>query len=122
MATMLSSSSRPDVVPLTMASMVESAVWPMSPSVPPVWRCLASGTMIRLMRIAAGGVGNDRRQNGGVEHEHGAGDAGHAAGHHHEHFAARQFGEIRPDEQRRLDLADERSEEHTSELQSRRDL
>ena len=48
-------------------------------------------------------VGEDRR----VEHEHRAGDAGHAAGHDDEHFAARQLCEIGPDEQRRLDLADE---------------
>ena len=48
------------------------------------------------------GVGKDRR----IKHEHRAGDAGHAAGHHHEHFRARQFCQIRPDEQRRLDLAD----------------
>ncbi len=55
----------------------------------------------------AGGVRNRLRQDGRIKHEHRAGDAGHAAGHHHEHFAAREFGEIGPDEQRRLDLADE---------------
>ena len=55
----------------------------------------------------AGGIGNGIGEDGGIEHEHGAGDAGHAAGHHHEHFRARQLCQIRPDEQRRLDLADE---------------
>jgi hypothetical protein len=54
-----------------------------------------------------GGVGNCRRQYGRIEHEHRAGDAGHAAGHHHEHFGARELGEIRADEERRLDLANE---------------
>ena len=80
---------------------------------------LVSGTMIRLIRIAAGapsteamtkcagGIGNQRRQQRGVEHQHGAGDAGHAAGHHQEQFAARQLREIGPDEQRRFHHAEE---------------
>ena len=55
----------------------------------------------------AGDIGDDAAQDGGVEHEHGAGDAGHAAGHHHEQFAARELGEIRPDEQRRFHHAEE---------------
>ena len=55
----------------------------------------------------AGRVGHGVAEELRIEHQHGAGDAGHAAGHHHEQFAARQLGEIRPDEQRRLDMADE---------------
>jgi hypothetical protein len=78
-----------------------------------------SGTMIRLIRIAAGApsteaisemrgrVGNERAKDDGVDHQHGAGDAGHAAGHHDEQLAARQPREIGPDEQRRLDHAEE---------------
>ena len=54
----------------------------------------------------AGGVRDRSRQDRGVEHEHRAGDAGHAAGHDDEHFAPRELGQIGPDEQRRLDLAD----------------
>ena len=55
----------------------------------------------------ARGVGDGVAQELRVEHQHGAGDAGHAAGHHHEQFAARELREIGPDEQRRLDMADE---------------
>ena len=54
----------------------------------------------------AGGVGQDRAEQGGVEHQHGAGDARHAAGHDDEQFAARQRREVGPDEQRRLDHAE----------------
>ena len=54
---------------------------------------------------AAFGIAADEDRR--IEHEHGAGDAGHAAGHDDEHFAARELRQIRPDEQRRLDLADE---------------
>ncbi len=54
-----------------------------------------------------GDVRHDRTQDGGVKHEHSAGDPGHAAGHDDEQFGARQPGEIGPDEQRRLDHADE---------------
>ena len=46
-----------------------------------------------------GGIGDQRRQQRGVEHQHGAGDAGHAAGHDQEQFAARQLRQIGPDEQ-----------------------
>ena len=53
---------------------------------------------------AASGIGVEQDR---VEHQHGAGDAGHAAGHHDEQFAARELREIGPDEQRRLDMADE---------------
>ena len=53
-ATMLSRSSRPATVPLTIASMVEDACMSGSASSPPVRRSLVSGTMIRLTRIAAG--------------------------------------------------------------------
>ncbi len=55
----------------------------------------------------ARGVGDGVAQELRVEHQHGAGDAGHAAGHHHEQFAARQLAKVGPDEQRRLDMADE---------------
>ena len=54
----------------------------------------------------AGGIGDHRVQYGGVEHQHGAGDAGHAAGHHHEQLAAGEPAEIGLDEQRRLDHAE----------------
>ena len=54
-----------------------------------------------------GGIGDQRRQQRGVEHQHGAGDAGHAAGHHQEQFAARQLRQIRPDEQGRFHHAEE---------------
>ena len=52
------------------------------------------------------GIGNERRQQGGVEHQHGAGDPGHAAGHHQKQFAARELRQIGPDEQRRLHHAE----------------
>ncbi len=51
-------------------------------------------------------VGNVRRQHHRIEHQHGAGDAGHAAGHHQEQFAARELCEIRLDEQRRFHHAE----------------
>ena len=51
-------------------------------------------------------IRDQRRQQGGVEHQHGAGDAGHAAGHHQKQFAARQLREIGPDEQRRFHHAE----------------
>ena len=53
------------------------------------------------------GIRDQRRQQGGVEHQHGAGDAGHAAGHHQEQFAAGELRQIRPDEQRRFHHAEE---------------
>ena len=37
------------------------------------------------------GVGDRVAQELRVEHQHRAGDAGHAAGHHHEQFAAREL-------------------------------
>jgi hypothetical protein len=54
-----------------------------------------------------GGVGDHGPEHGGIDHQHRAGNAGHAAGHHDEEFAAREMGEIRLDEQRRLDHAEE---------------
>ena len=51
-------------------------------------------------------IRDQRRQQRGVEHQHGAGDAGHAAGHHQKQFAARQLRQIGADEQRRLDHAE----------------
>ena len=77
-----------------------------------------SGTMIRLTRIAAGapehggddemrgGIRDQRRQQRGVEHQHRAGDAGHAAGHHQEQFAAGELRQIGTDEQRRFHHAE----------------
>ena len=56
---MLSSSSRPAVVPLTMASMVLEACMSGSLSAPPVRKAAVSGTMIRLIRIAAGAPSTD---------------------------------------------------------------
>ena len=85
-------------------------------------RCAAacvSGTMIRLIRIAAGAPSTEAitrwaAASGisgpsmvGVDHQHGAGDAGHAAGHHDEQLAAGEARQIGPDEQRRLDHAEE---------------
>ena len=55
----------------------------------------------------AGGIRDGVGEDGRIKHEHRSRYSGHAAGHHHEHFRARQFCQIRPDEQRRLDLADE---------------
>ena len=46
-----------------------------------------------------GGIGDQRPEHGGIEHEHGAGDAGHAAGHHDEQLAAGELRQIRLDEQ-----------------------
>ena len=74
--------------------------------------------MMKLTRIAAGtpsteattrwpgGIRNDLAEHGRVERQHGAGDAGHAAGHHHEELAAAQEGEIGLDAERRLDHAE----------------
>ena len=52
------------------------------------------------------GVRDQRREEGGVEHQHGTSDAGHAAGHHQKQFAARELRQIGADEQRRLDHAE----------------
>ena len=52
-------------------------------------------------------IRDQRREQRGVEHQHGAGDAGHAAGHHQEQFAARELRQIGPDEQRRFHHAEE---------------
>jgi hypothetical protein len=54
-----------------------------------------------------GDLGNDRPQDRGIDHEHGASDPGHAAGHDDEQFSPRQLVEIGPDEQRRFHHADE---------------
>ena len=54
MATMFRSSSSPAPVPLTMASMVLDATCSTSPSAPPVCRSPGSGTMMKLIKIAAG--------------------------------------------------------------------
>ena len=51
-------------------------------------------------------IRDQRREERGVEHQHGAGDAGHAAGHHQEQFAAGELRQIGADEQRRLDHAE----------------
>ena len=53
-----------------------------------------------------GGVGDQRRQQRGVKHQHGAGDSRHAAGHHKEQLAPCQLRQIRPDEQRRFHHAE----------------
>src|SRR5690349_5544900 len=113
MATMLRRSSSPAPVPLTIASIVLVAACSTSPSLPPGRACTGSGTMMKLMRIAAGAPSTEATTMcpaasgiAGARIVHRAGDPGHAAGHHHEHFRAREFGEIGPDEQRRLDLAD----------------
>ena len=53
-----------------------------------------------------GGIGDQRRQQRGVEHQHGAGDPGHAAGHHQKQFATRQLRQIRADEQWRFHHAE----------------
>ena len=99
MAQMLSSSSRPAAVPLTIASMVLAATFPTSIIWPPARRAARSGTMIRLTRMAAGapiteaihemrrGIGDNRAEQGRVDHQNRAGDAGHAAGHHDEQLA-----------------------------------
>ena len=52
------------------------------------------------------GIGDQRRQQRGVEHQHGAGDPCHAAGHHQKQFAARQLCQIGPDEQGRFHHAE----------------
>ena len=52
------------------------------------------------------GVGNERAEQSGVDHQNRAGDAGHAAGHYDEQLAAREACQVRPDEQRRLDHAE----------------
>ena len=51
-------------------------------------------------------IRDQRRQQRGVEHQHRAGDAGHAAGHHQEQFAAGQLRQIGTDEQRRFHHAE----------------
>ena len=119
MAQMVSSSSSPATVPLTIASMVPDATGSGSIRI-------AGGLPLGRFRHhdqadqdrgrraqhrgdheMRGGVRDHRAEHGGVEHQHGAGDAGHAAGHHDEQLAAREPREIGPDEQRRLDHADE---------------
>ncbi len=73
MAQMVSSSSRPATVPLTMASMVLDATGSGSTRSPPVpSRSAVSGTMIRLIRIAAGAPKHrgDHQMRGGVR-DHG---------------------------------------------------
>ena len=52
------------------------------------------------------GVRDQRREERRVEHQHGAGDAGHAAGHHQKQFAAGELRQIGADEQGRLDHAE----------------
>ena len=52
-------------------------------------------------------VGHDRPEDRAVDHHDGSGDAGHAAAHQREQFAARHGLEIGPHQQRRLDHADE---------------
>ena len=52
-------------------------------------------------------IRDQRREQRGVKHQHGAGDPGHAAGHHQKQFAARQLRQIGPDEQRRFHHAEE---------------
>jgi hypothetical protein len=54
-----------------------------------------------------GGIRDEGRQQRRVEDEDRAGDAGHAAGHHQEQFAARHLRQIRPNEQRRFHHAEE---------------
>ena len=54
-----------------------------------------------------GGIGDHRRQQRGIERQHRAGDAGHAASHDQEQLAAGQLGEVGPDEQRRFHHAQE---------------
>jgi hypothetical protein len=73
-----------------------------SPTVPPV--CFSEHGGDQEM---PGDIRHQRAQDSGIEHQHGARDAGHAAGHHNEELRARQLCEIGPDEQRRLDHADE---------------
>jgi len=51
-------------------------------------------------------IGNDRPEQSRVDDQHGAGNAGHAAGHDDEQLAACQPRQIGPDEQRRLDHAE----------------
>ena len=53
-----------------------------------------------------GGVGDERAEYGRIDHQHGPGDAGHAAGHHHEQLAAREAREVGADEERSLDHAE----------------
>ena len=48
------------------------------------------------------GIRDQRREQRGVKHQHGAGDAGHPAGHDQEQFAAGELRQIGPDEQRRF--------------------
>jgi hypothetical protein len=52
------------------------------------------------------GIRNQGRQQGRVQHQHRAGDSGHAAGHHQEQFAARQLRQIGPDEEGRFHHAE----------------
>ena len=51
--------------------------------------------------------GIDRPEKTRVNHHHGSRDASHTARHHDKELAARHLREIRPDEERGLDHADE---------------
>jgi hypothetical protein len=53
-----------------------------------------------------GSVGNKRPEHGRVDHQDRAGDARHAAGHHHEQLAAGEAREVGTDEERGLDHAE----------------
>ena len=52
-------------------------------------------------------VRDQRRQQRGIQHQHGAGDPRHAAGHDQKEFAAGELCQIGADEQGRLDHAEE---------------
>ena len=65
-----------------------------------------AGTVLVLYATLLAPLIPDAEQRG-IEHLHGAGDAGHTAGHHQKQFAARHLRQIGPHEQRRLDHAEE---------------
>ncbi|MGX1165033.1 hypothetical protein AB7M16_001299 [Bradyrhizobium sp. USDA 372] len=116
---MLISSSIPALVPFTIASIVLATSISGSSSAPPgaLVGCFGhhdQADQDRRRRAEhggddemRGGVGDERGQQRRIEHQHGAGDAGHAAGHDQEQLAARHLCQIRPHEQRRLDHAEE---------------
>ena len=52
-------------------------------------------------------IRDQRREQRGIEHQYGAGDPRHAAGHHQKQFAPGELRQIRPDEQRRFHHAEE---------------
>ncbi|MGY4311713.1 hypothetical protein ACVWW1_001016 [Bradyrhizobium sp. JR3.5] len=54
-----------------------------------------------------GRIGNQWRKKRCVEHQHGAGDPGHAAGHHQKQFAAGELRQIGADEERGFHHAEE---------------